>query len=103
MIHDTIEATRPSDRGVEHVFPVRRRHPHDAFAARHAIHLDEQLVQRQVFLARAVRATALAADGVELVDEDDAASEGPRFRREVAHAARADADVHLAEFGARRD
>ena len=71
---DAIEPTRTTHRGIEHVFAVRRRHPDDAFAASHAVHLDEQLVQREVFFARAVRATALAADRVELVDEDDAAS-----------------------------
>ena len=97
---DAIESAGATHGRIEHVLAVRRGHPDDPFAAGHAVHLDEQLVQRQVFFARAVRTTTLAADGVELVDEDDAASMVPSLRGEVAHAPRADADVHLTEFGA---
>ena len=40
---------------------------------REAVHLDEQLVERLLALLVAERvAAAAAADGVELVDEDDA-------------------------------
>ena len=43
---------------------------------------------------------ALAADRVDLVDEDDARRVALRLIEQVAHAARADADEHLDELGA---
>ena len=68
-----------------------------------AVHLDEQLVERllPLVVAAAEAGAAVAADGVDLVDEDD----GRRLRlgllEQVADAAGADADEHLDEVGAR--
>src|SRR3546814_18661430 len=74
-----------------------------ALAALEAVHLDQQLVQR--LLALVVPATqaraAMAADGVDLVDEDDARRVLLALLEHVAHAAGADADEHLDEVGAR--
>ena len=44
---------------------------------------------------------ACAADGVDLVDEDEARRVGACGGEEVAHAGRADADEHLDEVRAR--
>ena len=67
-----------------------------------AVHLHEDLVEG--LLALVVAATeagaALAADGVDFVDEDDAGSILLRLVEEVADAARADADEHLDELRA---
>ena len=49
--------------------------------AREAVHLDEQLIERLLALFVAQRvAAAVAADGVELVDEDDAGLVAARLR-----------------------
>src|SRR6185436_5569704 len=68
-----------------------------------AVHLDEQLVQRLLALVVAAaepRAT-MAADGVDLVHEDDARRRLLRLLEQVAHTRRADADEHLDEVGPR--
>ena len=67
-----------------------------------AVHLDQQLVQRLLALvvAAAQAGAAVAADGVDLVHEDDARGVRLGLLEQVAHAAGADADEHLHEVGA---
>ena len=61
----------------------------DALVAGEAVHLDEQLVQRLLALFVAERvAAAAAADGVELVDEDDAGLVAARVLEQLADARR---------------
>src|SRR3954469_23252814 len=69
-----VEPTRAQQRRVEDVRPVGGRDQDDAAAGVEAVHLDEQLVQRLLaFVVPAAEAgAALAADRVDLVDEDDA-------------------------------
>ncbi len=73
--HDAaVEAARPEQRRIEHVGTVGRRDEDDAFVGLEAIHFDEELVQGLLALvvpASEARAT-MTADGVDLVDEDDA-------------------------------
>ena len=97
-----VKAARAQERGVEDVDAVRRGEDDNALVRGEAVHLDEQLVERLLALvvAAAEAAAALAADGVDLVDEDDGRSVLLGLREEVAHAARADADVHLHKVGA---
>ena len=68
-----------------------------------AVHLDQHLVQRLLALviAAAEAGAAMAADGVDLVDEDDAGRVLLALLEHVAHPARADAHEHLDEVGAR--
>src|SRR5205823_12604361 len=68
-----------------------------------AVHLDQELVQRLLALvvAAAEAGAALAADRVDLVDEDDAGAVLLGLVEEVADAAGADADEHLHELRAR--
>ena len=68
-----------------------------------AVHLDEQLVERLLALvvAAAHAGAAVAADGVDLVHEDDAGGVLLCLLEEVADAGGADADEHLDEVGAR--
>ena len=103
--HDdlTVEAARAQQRGVEDVGPVRRRHHHDALGRLEAVHLGQHLVERLLALvvATAEAGAALAADRVDLVDEDDRPAELARVLEEVAHPRCADADEHLHEVGAR--
>jgi hypothetical protein len=67
-----------------------------------AVHLDQQLVERLLALvvAAAEAGAALAADRVDLVDEDDARRVLLGLLEHVAHARRAHADEHLDEVGA---
>ena len=67
-----------------------------------AVELGEQLVERLLLLVVAAEraGAAAAAEGVQLVDEDDAGRRLPRLLEQVAHARRADAHEHLDELGA---
>ena len=101
--HPPVEAARPQQRRVEHVGAVGGGHQNDALIGVEAVHLDEQLIQR--LLALVVPASqagaAVAAHGVDLVDEDDAGRALLALLEQVADAAGADADEHLHEVGAR--
>ena len=91
-----------SSAGIEHVGTVGRGDEDDALVRLEAVHLDEQLVQRLLALvvAAAEAGAAMAADGVDLVDEDDAGGVLLALLEQVADARRADADEHLDEVGA---
>ena len=101
--HDlAVEAPRAQQRGVEHVGAVGGGHHHDALGRLEAVHLGEHLVERLLALVvpAAEAGAALAADRVDLVDEDDRGRLLARGLEEVAHAGGADADEHLHEVGA---
>ena len=103
-LHDDapVEAARAQQRRVEHVGAVGGGQDDDAFARVEAVHLGQDLVQRLLALVVAAElraAAARAADGVELVDEDDRGRGLPGLLEQVAHARRADADDHLDELG----
>ena len=97
-----VEAAGAQQRRVEHVGAVGGGDDDHVRVGVEAVHLDQDLVER--LLALVVRAAeagaALAADGVDLVDEDDARGVALGLVEQVAHAARADADEHLDELGA---
>ena len=97
-----VEAAGAQQRRVEHVGPVGRGDDDDALVLLEAVHLDEQLVERLLALvvAAAEARAAMAADRVDLVDEDDAGRVLLGLLEHVAHAARADADEHLDEVRA---
>ena len=103
--HDdlTVEAAGAQQGRVEHVGPVGRGDEDDPLVGLEPVHLDEQLVQRLLTLvvAAAEARAAMPADGIDLVDEDDAGRVLLRLLEHVAHAARADADEHLDEVRAR--
>ena len=89
-------------RRVEDVGPVRRGDEDHAGLDVEAVHLDEQLVEGLLALvvAAAHAGAAVAADRVDLVDEDDRGGVGLGLLEQVAHAAGADADEHLDEVRA---
>ena len=68
-----IETPGSEQGGIEDVGPVGGRHHHDALGALEAVHLGEHLVEGLLsFVVSAAEASAaFAADGVDLVDEDD--------------------------------
>ena len=95
-----IEAARAQQRLVEHVRAVGRGQHDHALARRKAVHLGQDLVQRLLAFVVAAEgaAAASAADGVQLVDEDDGWRRLAGLLEQVAHAAGADADDHLDEL-----
>ena len=97
-----VEAAGAKERRVEDVRPVGGGDEDDVVLHLEAVHLDEELVQRLLALvvAAAHAGAAVAADGVDLVHEDDAGGVLLGLLEEVAHAAGADADEHLDEVGA---
>ncbi len=99
-----VEAARAQQGGVEDVGAVGRRDQDDVGLDVEAVHLDEQLVEGLLALVvtAAEAGAAVAADGVDLVDEDDGRRVLLRLLEQVAHAARADADEHLDEVGTAR-
>ena len=102
--HDdlAVEAAGAEQGGVEHVGAVGGGDDDDAFVRLEAVHLDEELVEGLLALvvAAAEAGAAVTADGVDLVDEDDAGRVLLALLEEVADAGGADADEHLDEVGA---
>jgi len=92
-----VKAAGAQQRLVEHLGAVRGREDDDALAGVEAVHLREELVERLLTLvvAAAEAAVARLADGIDLVDEDDARRDLRGLLEQIAHAARADADEHL--------
>ena len=100
--HDLpVEPARAQQRRVEDVGPVGRGDQDDAALDVEAVHLDQQLVEGLLALvvAAAQAGAAVAADGVDLVDEDDRRRVRLGLLEQVADAAGADADEHLDEVG----
>src|SRR3546814_19522930 len=98
-----VETAGAQQRGVEHVGAVGRRDDDDAFIGLEPVHLDEQLVQRLLALVIAVTqpGAAMAPDGVDLVDEDDARRVALGLLEHVAHARRADTAEHTDQIRTR--
>src|SRR5438270_4575923 len=103
--HDdlSVETAGTQKRGVEHVGAVGRGDDDDALVGLEAVHLDQQLVEGLLALVVAVSeaGTAMASDGVDLVDERDTRRRLLGLITHVAHAACTDADEHLDEVRAR--
>ena len=84
-----VEAAGPQERRIEHFGPVGGRHHDHAVLRLETVHLGQQLVEGLFpFLVRAHGAGAgpPAADGVELVDEDDAGRGLLGLLEQVTHA-----------------
>ena len=97
--HAAIETAGPQQRGIEHVGTVGRGHQDDAFVRFKAVHFDQQLIQGlfALVVSAAQAGAAMAADGVDFVDEDDAGRVLLALLEQIADAAGADADEHFHE------
>ena len=101
--HPAVEAARPQQRRVEDLGTVGGGQENDASLSVETVHLRQELVQRLLPLVVASQHRAHAprlADGVQLVDEDDAGRLVLGLREQVAYPRRADADEHLHEVRA---
>jgi hypothetical protein len=102
-VHLPVEAAGAGEGGVEHVDAVGAGDDDHLVVRVEAVHLDEDRVERLLALvvpAGAEARAAAAADGVDLVEEDDAGAVVLRLLEQVADPAGADADEHLDEVGA---
>src|SRR5947209_1259191 len=99
--HLAIEAAGTEERGIEDVGTVGGGDEDHALVGLEPVHLDEELVQRLLALVvTAAQAGApMAADGVDLVHEDDARRVLLALLEQVAHSGGADANEHLDEIG----
>eukprot|EP00047_Mylnosiga_fluctuans_P002620 m.225234 g.225234 ORF g.225234 m.225234 type:complete len:387 (+) comp11232_c0_seq1:43-1203(+) len=90
-----VQTARPQQRRVQHVRPIRRHDDLDLAQHIEAVHLVQQLHQRTLDLAvgRGTFREAAAADGVNLVHEDDARLVVARVAEHLADHAGALADV----------
>jgi hypothetical protein len=100
--HLAVEPPRPQQGRVEDVGPVSGGDHDQVGRAVETVHLDQDLVEGLLALvvAAAQARAALAADGVDLVDEDDAGGVALGLLEEVAHPAGPHPDEHLDELGA---
>ena len=97
-----VEAARAQQRRVEDVGTVGGRDQDDVGLDVEAVHLDQQLVEGLLALVVTAAETGatVAADGVDLVDEDDGRGVGLGLLEQVPHPRRADTDEHLDEVRA---
>ena len=97
-----VEATGAQQRRVEDVRTVGGGDEDHRVIRLEAVHLNEELVERLLALvmATAEARAALTADGVDLVDEDDAGARGLGLLEKVTDAARANTHEHLHEVRA---
>ncbi len=98
----TVEAARAKDRRIEDVGAVGGGDDDHALVRLEAVHLDQELVEGLLALVVTTAETraAVPADGVDLVDEDDAGGVLLALLEQVADAGGADADEHLDEVRA---
>src|SRR4029079_7034408 len=96
-----VEPARTQKRRIEDIGPVGRGQHDHRLAWVESIHLDQELVQRLLTLVVPAADTRepLAADSIELVDEDDRRRGDLRPLKEITNAAGSDTDEHLDEFG----
>ncbi len=100
--HLTVEAARAQQRRVQHVGTVGGGDHDHAVVVVETVHLHQQLVQGLLaFVMTAAQAGATAAaDGVDLVDKDDAGGVLLGLIKHVTDPGRAHADEHFHEIGA---
>ena len=98
-----VEPAGPDQRGVERLGPVGGGHHDHAEARVEPVHRDQELIQGLVALVVAAGPAGPPglAQGVELVDEDQAGGLGRGLGEQAPDPGRADADEHLDEVGAR--
>ena len=100
--HPTVKPSRTRQRRVQRFRTVRRRQNDHPAVVLETVHFCEQLVQRLLALivAAKIARIALLADGVNLVDEDNARRLFLRLLKEIAHLRCTHADEHLDKFRA---
>ena len=93
----TVKTTRTQQSFIQYVRTVCRRDNNDTFIAFKAVHLDEELVQSLLtfFVTTRCANTAVTANGVNLIDKDDARRLLARFGEHLADTRGTDTDEHF--------
>ena len=101
--HLAVKTARTQQRGVQNVAAVGGRKDDHAFICLETVHLDQQLVEGlfTFVVATAVTGTTRTANGINLVDEDDAGRVFLGLFEHVAHTAGTDTHEHFHEVGPR--
>ena len=101
-IHRAVKPARAQQRVVQDVGAVGGGNHDHALVGAKAVHLHQHLVQGLLPLVvpAAQAGAALAAHGVDLVDENNAGGGLFRFFKQIAHAGGAHAHIHLHKVGA---
>ena len=98
-VHDDppVKTAGTKQRLIQDFRPVGRANDQNSLGCFKAVHLGEQLVQGlfSLLVSAAVLGVAASADGVDLVDEDDAGCVLVGLFKEVTHTGCADTDVKL--------
>ena len=99
----TVETARAQQRWVQDVWAVGRGNQNDALAVAEAIHFHQQLVQGLLtfIVSTASAGATLAANGINLIDEDDTRTIFLRLLKQVTHARCTNTDEHFHEVRAR--
>ncbi len=99
--HLAIEAARTHQSGIQNIRTVGGRDDDDAAVALETIHFGEQLIEGLLALivAAADAGTPLTADGIDLIDEDQAGAVFLGFLEQIPDTTGTDTDEHLDEFG----
>ncbi len=95
-----IKTAGTQESGIKHIRTIGSGHDNDVGLIVEAIHLHQDLIQRLLpFIMRTAQAsTALSADSIYFINEDNARSFFASFLKQVADARGADTDKHLNEF-----
>src|SRR5579862_4576057 len=101
--HATVETAGPQQGRIEYVGAIGCGDEDDAFVGLKAIHFHQQLVQSLLTLvvSPTQACAAMAADGVDFIDEDDARSVLLALLEKIAYAGSAHAHEHLNKVRAR--
>ena len=101
-IHLAVKAAWAQQGGIQNVWAVGGGHHNHALVGFKTVHLDQHLVEGllALIIATTQTGTALAADGIDFVDENDAGGVFLGVFKHVTHAGRAHADEHFHEVGA---
>ena len=97
----TVEAARPQQRRIQNVGTVGGGDQDDALIGLEPVHFHQQLIERlfALVIAAAKPGAAMASNGIDFIDENDAGRVLLALFEHIADAAGADADEHLDEVG----
>ncbi len=100
--HLTVEPARSEQRRIEDIGAVGGGNQNDAFIGFESVHLHQELVQGLfAFVMTATQSgPAMAADGVDFIDKDDARRVFLALHKQIAYARSAHAHEHLHKVGA---
>ena len=101
--HAPVKAARTQQRRIQNVGAVGGSNNNHMRVGVKAVHLNQDLVERlfALIVAATQSSATLAADGIDLVNKDDARTLALGLFKQIAHAAGSNAHKHFHKFGTR--